>query len=108
MIDTGRLRRGIRIAQATQELVIVANDVPYARAHNEGAATTLKRTPRMRKFFWAMFYKTKDERWKWMALSKKTTLTIKVPKRQFMGNSARLERDILEACKRHLKPVFNT
>ena len=36
LIDTGRLRRSIRITQVSQMTVTIGTDVPYAKAHNEG------------------------------------------------------------------------
>jgi len=64
--------------------------VKYAQAHNEGAKITQKVTARQRRYFWAMYYKHSKRRggskqadaWKAMALAQ--TITIKMPKRQFM------------------------
>lgn len=36
LVDSGRLRRSIRIMRVNWDEVIVGSDVPYARAHNEG------------------------------------------------------------------------
>ncbi len=36
LVDTGTLRRSIRIISTTFDEVIVGSDVPYAQAHNEG------------------------------------------------------------------------
>jgi phage gpG-like protein len=36
LIDTGRLRRSIRIVRSNWDEVVVGSDVPYAKAHNEG------------------------------------------------------------------------
>lgn len=36
LIDSGRLRRSIRVIRTTTDSVVVGTDVPYARAHNEG------------------------------------------------------------------------
>lgn len=56
LVDSGRLRRSIRIARADSSHVTVATDTPYAKLHNEGGS--LKITAKMKKFFWAMYYKT--------------------------------------------------
>lgn len=40
--------------------------------HQRGG--TMMQTPKMRSFFWAKFYETKDERFKWMALSQRPML----------------------------------
>ncbi|MBT1702943.1 phage virion morphogenesis protein [Chryseosolibacter indicus] len=36
LINTGRLRRSIRIIRVTPSMVVVGSDVKYARVHNEG------------------------------------------------------------------------
>lgn len=99
--------------------VMIENLVPYARIHNEGGTLTVSPTitPKMRRFAWAMAYKSmgrrkgkkkgkgsamplNDEAKKWLALAltKKTKLTIraKMPRRQFIGESKDLSA-IVEA-----------
>ena len=66
----------------------------YAAIHNEGGTITVKVTEKMRKYFWAMYYKTQDSRYKWMALTEKETLTIHIPKRQFIGESYTLNKQL--------------
>lgn len=46
----------------------------YAFVHEMG--WMIRRTPQMKKFFWAKFYETSDEFWKWMAISKNEFITI--------------------------------
>jgi len=36
LVDTGRLRRSIRIIYVSESYIIIGTDVPYARVHNEG------------------------------------------------------------------------
>jgi phage gpG-like protein len=36
LVDTGRLRRSIRIMSRTSTSVTIGSDVPYAKAHNDG------------------------------------------------------------------------
>ena len=43
-----------------------------------------------------MYQKTQNEKWKWMALTKKQTLKLKFPKRQFIGDSKVLMNDLEE------------
>ncbi len=40
LVDTGRLKRSIRKISATPTQVVIGTDVPYAKAHNEGAKGT--------------------------------------------------------------------
>jgi phage gpG-like protein len=52
----------------------IGTKVPYARIHEEGGI--IPRTEKQRRYFWAMFYKTSDVKYKYMALSK-TPFTIR-------------------------------
>lgn len=97
--------------------VKVANDLLYAPVHNWGGETHPTVTPRMRKFAWAMYYKTAGIRkrkpgatrrgrkkkkvipeeaktWRNLALTRKRKLNVKVPKRQFLGESRELNGEI--------------
>lgn len=115
----GALRRSLRLTNGRGYFEVVTN-LPYAKAHNEGA--TMAITAKQRKFFWAKYYeimkkmpKKKDqstkaqketvrekrikeeaEPWKNLALAK----TITIPKRQFMGDSAFLRRRIAANVER--------
>lgn len=98
--------------------VKIVNDVPYASIHNWGGETSPTVTPKMRRFAWAMYYQaggktgsrtkglksaergqTADlspeaKMWRGLALTKKTKLKIKIPQRQFIGQSRELEQRI--------------
>ena len=39
----------------------------------------------MRKYFWARYKSTKEPKYKALAITKRTQLTIRIPKRQFAG-----------------------
>ena len=85
-------------AQPAEGNVRIYTDVPYAAVHNFGGILHPKVTPRMRKFAWAMFYRetgykkgrkgknmdSKGARWKALALTSKTQLTVRIPQRQFL------------------------
>ncbi|MGC4130170.1 MAG: phage virion morphogenesis protein [Bergeyella sp.] len=90
------LKASIKIETATLDKIEISagNGLKYAAIHNEGGTITIKITPKMRKYFWYMFKKTEDEKWKWMALSKKDVMTVKIPKRQFIGNSETLNQKL--------------
>ena len=62
----------------------VGSDVIYARIQELGGTTHPSVTERMRKFMWFMFYKTKDDKFKRMALTKKNRLTVKIPERPYL------------------------
>ena len=90
------LKNSLRIAQAdlSKVMITAGEGLPYAAIHNEGGTITVKVTERMRRYFWVMFKKTKQERYKWMALTKKEHLTIHIPKRQYIGQSYTLDKKL--------------
>lgn len=83
---------------------------PYARIHNEGGTVTVPVTRRMRAYFWAMYYKARGaerDTWKAMALTKKQTFTIQIPRRQFMGRSRDLEANIIRTITNAITRIIN-
>lgn len=94
--------------------VTVFNDTPYAQVHNEGGTVGVPVTPKSRKFFWAMYYKHGGktsgnpvaERYKWMALSKKSRLHVKIPKRPFIYESKELSALIKQVLKEEIRKIL--
>lgn len=88
--------------------VTISNPVQYAAAHQFGETVTVPITPKMRRFAWAKHYEaggggdsdtegeentnTEASFWKGMALTKKTSLSIKLPARPFIGDSDELTK----------------
>lgn len=110
--------------------VIIANDVLYAPLHNWGGSTHPTVTDKMRKFAWTMFYKeagikraksgkTKKKRmaaaaenprasrWKALALTKKTKLNIRIPQRQFIGDSRELSDKVQQKITTEIHNILN-
>lgn len=58
--------------------------VPYANIHERGGTITVTVTSKMRRFFWAKYSETGDEKWKHMALTQKTQFTIKIRPRPYL------------------------
>ncbi len=54
-------------------------DVPYAKIQDVGGITHPRVTPRMRKWAWFSFFKTKNPLFKAIALTKKERLDVKIP-----------------------------
>ena len=126
---TGNTRRCSRAGCTSPAEVTILNPVPYAAIHNEGGTITSHPTitPKMRKMAWAKVYaiagvkkgkgKKKGKlpkqlpaealKWKALALTKKTKLTVKatIPKRQFMGNSAELSAKVRELINQSIQNV---
>lgn len=94
------LKDSIKISSAKIERVEVTagEGIPYAAIHNTGGHITVRLTEKSRKFFWYMYKSTGNTKWKWMALAKKNqsspTLTIKIPKRKYIGDSQELNKSI--------------
>lgn len=107
--------------------VTVFNDVIYAPVHNEGGIITVPVTAKMRRFAWAKYYslgggsKGSQEgqkgpknanpeeagKWKGLALTRKQSLTINIPRRQFIGESAELTEKIAEYLENELLKIVN-
>lgn len=109
--------------------VRVANDVEYAPPHNWGGETRPTVTPRMRKFAWAMYYKAAGIRkkaakgkrkgktrqrelppeagmWKGLALTRKKKLKVKIPQRQFIGESTELNKQIRQTVETEIRNIL--
>jgi phage gpG-like protein len=89
------------------QTITIFTDKPYAQIHNEGGEITV--TSQMRRFFWAKSKEAKEagdldaaEQFKYMALSS----TIKIPKREFMGNSEQLNNNIIAKITRDLDTIL--
>ena len=111
--------------------VSIVNSVPYASIHNEGGTIhqNIPISPDMRKFAWAMFFKSagirKDKKskgatspenlspealkWRGLALTKKSTLSrsIQIPKRQFIGESRELTEIVTTEIEQTIEKVKN-
>lgn len=90
------LRGSIRVAQADLKMirVVAGEGLPYAAIHNEGGVINVPVTERMKKFFWMMYKKTGQDKWKWMALTRKKRLRVRIPKRQYIGDSYKLMQEV--------------
>lgn len=73
--------------------------VPYARIHEKSGTTHPSVTAKSRRFFWAMWYQTGIDMWKYMALSPKKSFTVKIPARPFLEPA-------LEAAKPKIYDIF--
>jgi len=107
LTKTGSLRDSLRVLQSSPLQIVFGTSEPYAQIHNEGGTITIKPTKKSRKFFWYMFKATGQSYWKWMALTKKDTLTIHIPKRQYIGESQTLMKQLDEWFLNELQKRFN-
>lgn len=108
--------------------VKVGNDLVYAPANNWGGTLHPTVTPRMRRFAWAKYYQagggqkkgtegkksTENEeppeaiKWKKLALTKKEKLDVKIPQRQFLGESTELTEKIANKTETEVRKILNS
>lgn len=131
LVRTGTLRRSLRAEVTDRRSVRFFTDVPYAHIHNEGGTITVTR--RMKNYFWVQYMTIvgskdgtfapklrrkkdgtlrNDKRnrklsseaafYKAMAL-KPVGSKIVIPKRQFIGRHAEVERILKEIAENNLK-----
>ena len=88
----GNLKRAIKKFKAERNMIVVgvSNDINYASIQNYGGKIPI--TPKMRRYFWAMYKQTNEEYWKGLALTKKKHLDI--PARKFIGDSQGLLKNV--------------
>lgn len=98
LIRSGRLRRGTRVVLTTPAFVLIANAVPYAKAHNEGGKSEVPVKQHERRLK-AYTYTLKGRQAQKKA-GRKSKTTVRahtrrrnLPRRQFMGKSAMLNRE---------------
>lgn len=127
LVDSGELRRSIK-SRVTESSITFYSDLPYAPIHNDGGEIVV--TARMKRYFWYKHYTAtgsfgrkksgglrNDRRnrqlgdeadfWKAMALMKVGS-TIKIPKRQFLGNSPEVEAAVREIVEENLNEYMNS
>lgn len=99
------LKDSVVIASQTPDRIEInaGQGLPYAEIHNKGGVINLTLTPKARKYFWYMYKQTENEKWKWMAITKKKMITVRIPQRQFIGNSKELDKRIDLIIRQTLK-----
>lgn len=88
LISSSFLLESLQVISGNKYQLVFGSYAPYSEIHNDGGVLKVHVTAKSRKFFWYMYKKTQDEKWKRMALMKKDMMEIKIPKRQFIGESA--------------------
>lgn len=111
--------------------VTVSNGLAYAPIHNWGGIVHPNVTDKMRKWAWCQFYKSAGLRknsskknkaarlkaaaanpqaqmWKRLALTKKEKLDVRIPQRQFLGESEELTTKINERIEKEIRNILNS
>ena len=128
MMRTGKLRRSIRSRQSNNQ-ISWSSSLPYASLQNEGGEVIV--TEKMKRFFWAMFYKANGasppapkggakkpterqkrlsaeaQTWKALALQKVGTI-MKIKQRQFIGDHPQVRQRIEHVVDKNMKELEKT
>ena len=96
-----------------QGKVTVSTNLKYAPIHNWGGEITRSVTRATRGHAWKKYYKKKDKanheqaaKWKALALTKKEKLRIRIPQRQFLGESRELTEKINGLIEKELDKLL--
>lgn len=106
LTDSSSLRDSVKITGSSPERVTLSATARHAEIHNEGGQVNIPVTPKMKKYFWYMYKRTRNEKWKGMALTKKTHFSFTMPKRQFMGHSVSFNQHIEDLLIRSITNRF--
>ena len=112
LVKSGRLRRSLRSRRKGGFAVVISTDVPYAQIHNEGGTINKKEREHILNFNKkGGFQRQRTERQRAKtSYAQKVIMsahTIKMPKRQFIGYSGKLNRLIISKFDLQLKRIFN-
>lgn len=81
-------------------------NVAHAAIHEFGGTITVRITDKMRRFFWARFRETRDEKYKWMALARRQTFTIRIPARPYIAPAVEQETPFIVGLAEDLMGEF--
>lgn len=87
LVKSSFLLNSIQVFDANENQIVYGSDAEHSEIHNNGGVIKMNITPRARRYFWFMHKATGNDMWKAMALTKKQTMTVNIPKRQFIGES---------------------
>lgn len=87
LIQSSFLLNSVQVFSKSRKRIVFGSDADHAEIHNNGGTLKIRLTKKSRGYFWYMYKATGKGMWKALALTKKQFLTIKIPKRQFIGES---------------------
>ena len=94
LIKSSALLNSLEVTDNGKNRITFFSNEAYADIHNNGGTLTIRVTPKSRKYFWFMYYRTKKQFWKNMAMTRKNTIRVVIPKRQFIGESVTLMNNL--------------
>lgn len=92
LYKTGALLESVVAIKVNQYRIDVLVQKVYAAAHEYGATIIVPVTARSRRFFWYMYLSTGDEKWKGMALSRKTQFVVEITAKPYVRPALKMER----------------
>jgi hypothetical protein len=106
----GMLRRSWR-SEVVGQTIVFSSSAIYAKIHNEGGRVNIKMhvTDKMRRWAWYMFKTTEDEKYKGLALTKRSEINISfiMPKRQMVGHHINVDRAVKKELDKNIKPYLD-
>lgn len=116
LVDSGRLKRSIRVIRVEPNAVVIGTDVPYAQKHNEGfdGQESVKAYTQNVKSHKRKMRVGKKKKKKIVTVKahkrhvKAHTRHVKIPARQFLGQSQELERRIESFIDEELQGTINS
>ena len=106
LVQSGFLMQSIQVFSANENQITFGSDAEHAEIHNNGGRITINITEKAKKYFWFMYKSTNISMWKALALTSKKTITIQIPKRQFIGESKTLMLDFENWVKQEISKRF--
>lgn len=111
LVKTGRLKRSLRKVGEGAYSVSIFTNVPYARIHNEGGAINKKASTSILSFnkagkFTRQRTQRQRDRTSYQHKASIGAHSIQMPKRQFVGYSGRLNRELIRLFDNRIKSIF--
>ena len=105
----GGKKESIRKVMATGSKIegIIGSKVPYAAIHEYGGKTTPTTSYKARSYFWWAYFETGDEKWKAMALSRKSRFSRDIKERPYLRPAVKTAwPSIMNIFKRTAETTF--
>ena len=105
----GGKKESIRKVMATGSKIegIIGSKVPYAAIHEYGGKTTTTTSYKARSYFWWAYFETGDEKWKAMALSRKSRFSRDIKERPYLRPAVKTAwPSIMNIFKRTAETTF--
>ena len=110
LMRTGMLRKSITSRVAGGKIAFTSS-VKYASIHNEGGPVTSTSTvtPKMRRWAWAKYRETKDEKYRGLAMTRKKVIkrSFVMPSRRFIGPHPVVTKAIKDISDQHIKKYID-